>query len=493
MYTSTRRRRSGSTWSLLPLLWVMAGCGDSSPAQPGPESPDVPSDVFPDWPDALEGMPRGAAHTAAVCARGAADTVLTALCSDDAPAIDSLADLQDALKLGSTFITDLSSARTGALTALSVTAHSTGLSIRSVSAINPRLIAVRAELLANTLSALAFARGEQFVELLAKDPASNALSFYVVGFRQACNDAPGGCSAGDLLTPAIEQDWTELTLYDEQDLENTVLDCAPCHQPGGPGSQKLMRMQELNTPWTHWFFEQNDGGRALLSDYLAAHGDETYAGMTAEQIKGADPNALTTLVLVTNPAQLDYEPFNSLPIEAEIRAHAEAVGSGQPQDNSIPGESKTWRAAYERQKSGIGITLPYHDVKITDASKLAAKTAAYQAFRQGELAAKDLPDLREILPDDLDRLARIGVTTDPALDGRGVLLQACAQCHNPLLDPALSRSRFRADLEGMSRQAKDAAIARLMLPRDNPLAMPPARLRVLSPEAISQAIEALRE
>jgi mono/diheme cytochrome c family protein len=78
------------------------------------------------------------------------------------------------------------------------------------------------------------------------------------------------------------------------------------------------------------------------------------------------------------------------------------------------------------------------------------------------------------------------------MDGASVLVQACAQCHNPLLDPTLSRARFRADLQGMDRAAKDRAIQRLQLPEDDPFAMPPARLRALSAEARARAIEALR-
>ena len=60
------------------------------------------------------------------------------------------------------------------------------------------------------------------------------------------------------------------------------------------------------------------------------------------------------------------------------------------------------------------------------------------------------------------------------------------------LDQTLTRANFRADLEGMSRAAKDAAIERLQLPESDPRAMPPPLLRMLTPEARSRAIEALR-
>jgi len=73
-----------------------------------------------------------------------------------------------------------------------------------------------------------------------------------------------------------------------------------------------------------------------------------------------------------------------------------------------------------------------------------------------------------------------------------VLLQACSPCHNARLDQSLSRARFRADLEGMSRQEKDAAIGRLGLPESDPHVMPPALLRTLTDEARNRAIETLR-
>ena len=106
---------------------------------------------------------------------------------------------------------------------------------------------------------------------------------------------------------------------------------------------------------------------------------------------------------------------------------------------------------------------------------------------------RELPDVRDVFPDDEQRLAAMGVMTTPGLDGAGVLRQACSQCHNTHLDQSLTRARFRADLVGMDREARDRAIARLQLPADDPEAMPPALLKQLSPEARRRAIEALRE
>jgi hypothetical protein len=461
---------------------VSAVCAALLCACAAAEAPPEPA-RYASWPEPLEHMPRGPAQTARVCERGGNDSVRGVFCGPQPVPIASLADLQAALGVG----TD----QLGGISGLAVGGHSTALSARSVSAINPRVIVVRLEVMPDSLLALAFTRGEQFAELVVRDLDDEELRFYVVGFRQACNDSPKGCTPGDLLTPAVEHDWRDVTLYAEQDLENTVLDCAPCHQPDGPGTRKLLRMHELHDPWTHWFWKSSAGGRALLADYFAAKGDEPLAGMTAEQIHNAHPGNLSMLVDFDDAPQPNL--FDAPAIEAEVQASAAARGGAQPEDNRVPGESATWRATYERSLRGEAMTVPYHDVKVTDPEKLAAMTSAYQEYLRGERAPADLPDIRDVYPDDPALLAAMGFETEPGLSGEEVLVQACSLCHNERLDPSLSRARFRPDLSWLSRAQRNEAIARLRLPESDPRAMPPARLRSLSPEARARAIEALRE
>ena len=135
--------------------------------------------------------------------------------------------------------------------------------------------------------------------------------------------------------------------------------------------------------------------------------------------------------------------------------------------------------------------MPYHDVKVTDADKLAVMAEAYSDYRQGRLPPELLPDIREIYPDDPSRLARMGLAADPELDGQGILLQACAMCHNDRLDQTLSRARFNVDLGKVEPEARQRAIARIQLPLDDPGVMPPARFRRLDDDARRRLVELL--
>jgi len=441
------------------------------------------------WGDPLSSMPVGPEQTAAVCAREGDNMVRDLFCGDAPPRLESLADLEDALTLGP--------AGPPGFSGVALAGHSTALSARSVSAINPRVILYRLDVSAARehggipdLIALGFTRGEQFAELVTLDRVHNDFEFYVIRYEQACNDAPDGCLPGDLLTAATENDWRNITLYDETSLSNTTLDCAPCHQPDGPGTSKMLRMQEFDSPWTHWFVNTTEGGKALLEDYVAAKGEENIANLSRAQIETSSPGGLSMFVGARNHDQPNV--FDSLAIENEVRASAAAKGGSQPFDNRVPGESATWRSAYERSQRGEHIPVPYHDVKVTDPDKLARVTEAYQAYQAGSLAADDLPDLRDVFPDDPARLAAMGMATEPGLSGEDVLVEACSMCHNERLDQSLSRARFTPDLSKLSRAEKDVAIARLRLPPDHAAAMPPARLRVLTQEARTRAIEALQ-
>lgn len=476
---------------IVAFVLFLAGCASPDAVAPAGVEPLPPmaAVTVPDmrWPDPLSTMPRGAEQNARFCSRGGDDMVHDALCGPQTMEIRSLADLRTVLRIDAGKTGRGSSGSATVINGVAVTGHSTSLSARSVSSINPRVITVRMDIEPNDTLAVAFTRGEQVVELASYDRTQRDYRFYVVAFEQACNESPRGCTPGDLLTPAIESDWTELSLYDERDVANTVFDCATCHQPDGPGTPKLLRMHELPFPWTHWFAQDNTGGRALVSDYVAAKGDEVLAGVDAVKVVDARPQDLEGLATFSG-SSVQPNMFDSDIIEREVQASA----SGQPADNSVPGVSATWRLLFERAQRGEALPTPYHDVKVTDAMKLARATEAYRAYRTGEIEASALPDIRDVFPDDETLLAEMGMMTTPGASGEEVLIEACSPCHNARLDQSLSRARFRADLTGMDRAEREIAVQRLQLATDHPLAMPPARLRRLSAEARARAIEALR-
>lgn len=468
------------------MICALGGCAGA------PDEPALPSKpraakseplAYADWGDPLRTLPIGEEQRARVCERAGDDPVRDLFCKEEPPAIGSLRDLQVAL--------GLDPQKLGGVTGSALSGHSTSLSARSVSAINPRVILLRLAVPPANVEfvTLSFNRGDQFSELAVLDRGDQEFRFYLVRFAQACNASEHGCTPGDLLSAAIETDWQDVTLYDESSLANTVFDCAPCHQPDA-AAPKLLRMHELEAPWTHWFYLNTDGGKALIDDYTAAKGTESIAGLPYDSIEYSSPGGLQLLVGSRNY----YQPnmFDSETIEREVHDSAAVSGGNQPFDNSVPGTSETWRAAYERAQRGEVIPVPYHDVKVTDEAKLEQRSAAYQAYLSGELDRSELPDLRDVFPDDAQRLAEMGIGTEPGSSGEAVLIQACSMCHNERLDQSQSRARFRADLQGVSREEKEVAIARLGLPANDAHAMPPARLRTLSREARERAIAALK-
>ena len=428
-----------------------------------------------------ESLAAGAAQIERLCSRGRSDLVLDAFCHGPRQ-VSGLVDLRDALGFGSNEnLTEQGFA---------LTAHSTSLAMHAVSAINPRIVFIRPQAAGHELLSIAFARGDSFAEIAVRDRVNQSIQFYLVTFSHACDDEETGCSFGDLLTEAVESDWRDVNVYAEEDLENTPLDCRVCHQPDGPNSPKFLRMQEFAPPWNHWFWRQSVGGRAVMADYYAAKGEEALAGVPSDALRLSQPGLLD-FALHTVDTQDQPNVFVSTDIEREVTESAAELGGSQPEDNSVPGRSATWDAIYERAKRGEAISVPYHDVKVTDAQKLARMTQAYTDYREGRLDRQDLPDIRDVFLDDPLRQAEIGLVTEPGLDGEGVLLQACAQCHNERLDQKLSRARFRVDLKTLDRSEKDRAIARIRLPSDSPLVMPPTRSRALSSEGRERLIELL--
>jgi len=449
----------------------------SVPAQTDDDTAASPP-LFFRLPDAVAHLPHGAQQLSKLCARGHDDPIADAFCAPDAPPIRSLAEL---LALIDVDPSDAAGDRSFA-----ITGHSTALGKRSVSAINPRVIFVHQQNSLDPALAVAFVRGELLVEIVTRSRALMEFQFYAVAFKLPCSDTEVGCSPGQLLTSAVERAWQSADLYHEEDLANTELDCRVCHQPDGPGTRKLLRMQELTTPWTHWFDPDTEGGRALFADYYAAHGDETFAGIPSGLFSKARGGLVAALVRIAGFREQPNE-FASIAIETEVDQSA----PGQPEDNHTPGQSQTWQKLYQTALRGEAISVPYHDVKLTDPTKLAHISQLYSDYRAGRRPLRALPDIRDVLPDDANTLAEMGFALDERLDDRALLTAACTLCHNKRLDQGLSRARFHTDLERLSPSEKQVAIERLNLPPDNPLAMPPRRIHELTETARARLVALL--
>jgi len=457
----------------------------------------------PDLPitEPLANLPKGQAQLDILCARLVANNennvVRDAFCGNTPATITSLRNLQAALGLEFTNPNATRRDDNGRRgnPAFTLTGHSSSLVARFVSAINPRAIIFTPPNERNPtpgLVAMGFVRGDQFAEIVTSDRITNELSFFLVEFKQACN-LDHSCTPGDLLTPAVERNWIEYSVFGEQDLQNTILDCLQCHQPAGPGTRSILRMQELRNPWTHFFRSNRESGRALLVDFIDAHGqDEEYAGIPGPVIRASDPALLEDLVR-GNGFRDQPNEFNSRRIEKEVRQT-----QGQPQNNDIAGTSHAWEHIYEANVRGEFISVPYHDAKVTDSVKLAEMTQAYRAFLNGALAQDDLPDIRNVFIDSM--LRDIGFKVKAGLDGAGIITQACTQCHHSALDQTITRARFNVALDRMSdtqgglltgaeRDAEiGVAIARLRLSPEDVRKMPPEQFRTLEPAEIELVV-----
>lgn len=446
--------------------------------------------------DPLFFLPQGAAQMTALCARNLGDAVAKAFCTPTTPpVITSLVDLQKLLGLD--FKTGQTGNAKGGNPGFVLSGHSSSLVTRFVSAINPRAIIftppkstgrVGTPQPLTSFIAMGFVRGEEFVELISNDPTNgNKLDFFLFKFQHACDATPEGCSNGDVLTPAVESNFSSVySLYNEEDIKNTIFDCQQCHQSGGPTSAKILRQQELQNPWGHFFRNNRVNGQVLLSDYASAHDvTEDYAGIPGAAITNSDPAQLEGLV--------ENQGFQAQPNEYTTQSvlnDVEKVNANEPASNVPMGTSATWSKLYANSMAGTDIPVPYHDIKVTDPTKLSLAVTAYKSVMAGTTPASSLPDIRDIFLD--SAMQDLSFRPAAGLTGAQILTQMCTQCHNTKLDQTETRERFRVDdIQNMSAAEKATAIHRLQLPTGVFRKMPPPRFRELSADEIALVVAEL--
>lgn len=434
----------------------------------------------------LEHLPKTDAQWEVLCARGNADVVSERLCANRN--IRSLQDLQSALGLA--FRSRVGNGELGN-PAFALLSHSTSLTGRAVSPLNPRAFLFTNPATKGPLSgkpvpnpdfvALAFARGEPLVEVAARDRKTGVLRFFLIRFDLGC-EADKSCSAWDVYGPGIESGWKGLSVYDDTDLSNTVFDCNVCHQPEGPGTTKMLRMVEQRFPWTH-FFRDADEGRGLLDDYFTAHHrSEAYAGIPGALVSWSEPARLEGLV--------ENEGFIVQPAELPTKALAQMVSTGKLL-TTLP----AYDALYQQAKSGAGPIIPFPYARFVDRARFQTTASQYMATLSGSGRVESAPTSELSEPRDLhteEARWRAGLRPAPNSDGASIVVQMCARCHNGSLDQSVSRARFDATrLSELSASERALAVARMKLPRGSALKMPPERFGTLTDDEIEAAAKAL--
>jgi hypothetical protein len=349
----------------------------------------------------------------------------------------------------------------------------------SVSAINPRILVFPRvdddEQALETMTAAGFVRGEQFVEIVSRDPTSRDLNFYLVAFEQECSYASSGCDLASLLSDELEFGWTAYSVYDHDDLEGTSFDCLSCHQPGGHGTQRILRMQELESPWMHWFpqrfAQRTESDRILGAQFAEAHqADDQYGGIPIAVITNAiDEGSGAQLEALLRVEGFAEQPN---PFDAQIASEMKS------------GTSPTWQARFDAHLRGEAIAVPYPLLDVTDATKRMAAVRSYLDVVGGVAPRESLLDIRQVFSD--DAAEKLSFVPKPGADGRTVLLQMCARCHDGRGNPQLNKNRFDVRrLDDLPRETKDLAIARINA--TDATRMPPWRAGSLTPEAIQAA------
>ncbi len=490
-----RRRRQRRTWRLerltVPLL--VASCGGAGEEAPPQEQPAQPVPAVPatagqatvsDWaslPAVLDADRELAAlgsrqeTFARVCGRGHGDAFAEALCNSGQP--PEVRNLGDLLALAGLANSDSR--------AFALSGNSTSVVAKHVSPVNPRLIVfprVDAELTRHeTMTAVGFVRGEQFVEVVSRDLLTDDFNFYLFAFEQSCNYENAGCDLASLLSEEIEHDWTAYSVYDHVDLEPTSLDCLSCHQMGPVGTRRILRMQELTGPWLHWFpqrfGQRTDSDRVLTAQFADAHRvDSQYGGIPMATIVNA------------------IDEGSAAQLEALLRAE----GSGEqpnPFDGHIvqevaEGASPTWEARFKAHLRGEAIAVPYPLMDVTDEAKRTRAVQSYVDVVSGVAPRDSMLDLRDIFTEDAKQ--KLSFVPPPGADGKTVLRQMCARCHDGRGDPTLSKNRFNVlQLDQMPMEEKELAIARMNAADQS--RMPPSRVGTLTPEAIQAATLELRQ
>jgi hypothetical protein len=429
-------------------------------------------------------LPYDPDQLARVCERNNGDPIAQALCAEPTPAFDDIVGLYDALGL------QLIPAH------FAVLSNSTSLAARSVSVINPRvMVIVPFEI---GIGAVTYSRGEQVVEMVGYDQAADELNFYLFTFFRDCNDTEAGCGLADLVTPAVESDWTKWSLYQDVDLENRPLDCLTCHQPQGPGTEKLLLAHQAEEPWMHWFPSlalsqpgDTQSSTILTPRFLEIHGgEERFAGIPVELL--TPPNPAAAGIVLQQLLDNYWFPKGGPPPGMTAHGQPHEFDSAAIEADISGGSTATWDQYYADTLTGDRLPVPHHSHDITDPAKRAAAVESYVNVLSGAADPDTLVDPRDVLTEETE--VELGFRPRPNATAEEILHHVCQRCHNDELDQTLSRAKFNAERPAeLTPAQKTTAISRLMEPDGSPNQMPPPRFATLSDAQKQTMIEFLQE
>jgi hypothetical protein len=469
---------------VLVLLMGALGCGTTGSAGPAdvdaapdaPAAPDaaMPGPLGPPF-DYVAGLPQGEAARAHLCGLPRDDRFRRWYCAGaSAPTIEGIASLLAGVQLGEDGFPEL-----GCGDNFAVVAHSTALLPLDATPLNPRVVFSSKPDEAE-LAAAIYTRGELVAELAMKDLVHNQLDFYLVMFHLPCGRA---CTEADLHLDPADAGWKDVSVFAEEDLKNTPLDCLRCHVPSGGTGQRILRMHEIRNPWTHWFWPNSEvsvyGSNVLSSPIVDSRpAGATYASVPVSRlVHEGGPQVLESF--------LERNGFGDQPNHYEGRD----INNDDP---LVSVASPAWLSMYAAAEQGTTIDAPPHFViEPFDPNLIESVRLAYLAVASGHASASTLPSVTRGLWDD-DALRYIGYKPGKGLDASGMVRHVCGPCHDGRF-PGQSRDNFRvADFpDGLSAEMKAKVLARVALGREDPLLMPPVIAGELDAAEIQQIQAAL--
>ncbi|MGE4131211.1 MAG: hypothetical protein AB7F86_06205 [Bdellovibrionales bacterium] len=450
-----------------------AGNSGSNPSSGGQRTPAVTVDTD----EVLAALPKGSAASLAVlCQKPGGDRFTSIFCSSNPPQIKGIRDLHTALN-----VADPANS--------ACTTNSVSIVKNETSVLNPRCINFSHNGAAGgQATAVAYMRSETtLAEIVAQDPSTGEYRFFLVDFELPCETTVGGCTTADFFLEKAESNWTNVSFYEDTQLRGTVLDCASCHQPGGPGTRKLLRMAQTNETWTHWFRENEECGKQLLADFVGAHGGEgRYAGLTLSEVAKSDPARLENFVEdngFRGPSS-GNNFFDSATIVNDLLS-ASVSSTWQQQYNAI--------SSMTNLPNQGAVTMPYYRCRQSDPARLVEYTKAYKDVRDNGANPNSMPSLATVNLAGEQDLRDRGLLPKAGLTPRQILVNACMACHNSNLDQALSRANFNAqDLTKNSSSVYDKAIARMAMDAHNVQRMPPVSYMSLTNAEVQSLIPYLK-